>query len=370
MSHKKKIAFVISSLTPGGAERVVTVLSNSLSNEYDVTLITLSKSIPFYTLDKKVKLTHCIEEKQNPSGLFQSLKLNVRLLLALTKILKKERIEVVIGFMRTSNILSILAGTFLNISVIISERNHPTVIDRSQSKFWKLLTRFTYPLATKVVIQTQIIKDYYQKFVKPSKLVIIPNPINPDFSAVQGIRKNKIITIGSLINQKAQHHLINVFSKINPQNWSLDIVGEGKRREELQKLIDDLGMTKKIKLTGRTKEVEKVYSSSKIFVLTSNFEGFPNVLLEAMFFGVACISTNCPSGPSDLIKDGVNGYLIPVGGEIELEKKLRLLMEDDELQRKFSKNAVITSSNYSVDKIKKRWMALIGTEQNDTQTDS
>ncbi len=365
LKKKPKIAFVISSLTSGGAERVVSVLCNSLCKDYQVTLIMLTEMIPFYKINKEVDIIPCKKEPNHENGSIRSIYSKYLLVKKIARILRSKEIQVAIGFMRTSNILTILAAKYLGIPVLVSERNHPVVIDRSQSKLWKLLMRLTYPRANKLVVQTELIKDYYNKFVPENKLEIIPNPINPDFESLSnGRSENIILSVGSLIPQKAQHHLINAFAKIAPGNWSLKIFGEGARREELEHLIRSHGMSDKIDLPGRSQKIETVYQSAKIFVLTSNYEGFPNVLLEAMHFGLACISTDCPSGPGDILEDGVNGFLIPVGDEKALEKNLSILIEDKELRQSFSEKAKETSKYYSISRIKDYWVNLIDQELN------
>ena len=160
-------------------------------------------------------------------------------------------------------------------------------------------------------------------------------------------------------SQKNQELLIRAFSNIKRKDWKLLLIGEGQLRSHYEKLIIDLKIEESIKLVGNVQDVSKYYNTAKIFVLPSNFEGFPNALIEAMSFGLACIATNCPSGPSEIIKDNENGFLIPVNDQMDLEKKLQLLIDNSELQKQFSLKAVESTALFDAAYIADNWKELI-----------
>ncbi|CAN0605851.1 unnamed protein product, partial [Ectocarpus sp. 12 AP-2014] len=138
---------------------------------------------------------------------------------------------------------------------------------------------------------------------------------------------------------KGQDIVIKAFSQINPSNWQLHLVGEGPKRKEYTNLINQLGMKDKILLTGRNNEISRYYLRSKIFVFPSRFEGFPNALTEAMYMGLPSISTDCPTGPSELIKDGMNGFLTPLNDINLFSEKIKELIDNTEMRDQMGRNA-------------------------------
>ncbi|NHF61540.1 glycosyltransferase family 4 protein [Flavobacteriaceae bacterium TP-CH-4] len=360
MKNNKTIAFVINSLSSGGAERVVSILANSLVRTYNVIIITFIDAPIFYDLDKEIKIRNCtakIEPSKNP---FQAISSNLLLIRKIGYFLKKDRVDVCIGFMTTANILAVIASKTRNIPVLISERNNPYLEDNSIPRYWKIFRRFAYPKANFLIVQTDGIKEFYKKFIRQNRLKIIPNPINPSFKKTDGIgRENIILNVGRLSDQKAQDILIRAFANIRPKDWKLHIVGEGEKKEILESLIDDLNMSGQIELLGTSENIEELYGNSKIFAFTSIFEGFPNALLEAMHFGLACISTDCPTGPRELITDGENGYLIPVNDIKALENKLIFLMNNEQEIKRIGNAASIYTQKYQADRIVSKWEDLL-----------
>lgn len=356
----KKIAFVINNLGSGGAERVVSSLANEFCSTYTVLIITLEKAQPFYSLNKSIELLHCTETISPSKSIFQALNTNLGILRKLAGLLKKSKVDICLGFMTTPNVLAVLAAKWVNIPVIISERNNPFLEDKIVPKFWKVLRTLTYPRTDYLVVQTETIKKYYTQKVSDKKLVIIPNPINPDFEqSIKQERRNIVLNVGRLSEQKNQDLLIRAFSNVRPKNWELHIVGEGGKRNSLERLIQKLNLSDYVKLIGQVKTIQSYYESSKIFAFTSIYEGFPNALIEAMHFGLACVSTDCPSGPSELIEDGQNGFLVPVNGQELLEIRLSTLMADESLTTKFGLAAKNSAAKFDIKSISSQWSALI-----------
>ncbi len=360
MNEKKTIAFVIGSLSSGGAERVVSTLSNELIKTYKVFIITFVATPPFYPLDDQIKVVPCTNNITPSQNILQSLRTNFFLLKRIHILLKQNKIDLVIGFLTTPNILSIIAAKWQRIPVIVSERNNPYCEDEQLSRFWRILRRITFPYANNVVVQTNLIKGYYEKFIVSKKLKIVPNPINPSFiSYNEDIRENIILNVGRLTKQKDQHLLIRVFASLNPEGWRLVIVGEGPLRNTLERLITSLKMEDKIVLVGQSSNIAEHYKKSKIFAFTSKFEGFPNALMEAMHFGLACISTDCPSGPSELIKNEANGFLIPLNETQLFESQLHRLVLDESLRKKISLAAREEVQKYYIKEIADKWNKMI-----------
>uniref|UniRef100_UPI00404AF2C4 glycosyltransferase family 4 protein n=1 Tax=Gelidibacter sp. TaxID=2018083 RepID=UPI00404AF2C4 len=357
---KVNLAFVISSLNPGGAERVLSILANELIEDYNITIITLYKSEPFYKLNNNILVEYCQQLYIDNPTKWQSLTNHIKLFYKLFKIIRKHKIEICIGFMTTSNIYVTLASKLKRMPCIISERIHPEHYDIG--KFWNFVRKKTYPLATKLVVQTQSIKSYFEAYMKRDQLVIIKNPLAPELTAKRNLKitKNQIIlNIGRLDYQKNQDLLIKAFANIKNDDWRLHIIGEGVNRKVYEDLIKSLNIENKVNLLGNKTDVDTYYNESSIFVFSSRFEGFPNALTEAMYFGLPCISTDCPSGPSELIKDGINGFLTPVENQQALEKKLQNLMDDASLREMLSKNAIKSTEEFQSEIIANQWKSII-----------
>jgi len=360
MKIKKTIAFVIHSLSSGGAERVVSTLSNELLEDYNVIIINFVANTPFYELKSGIKVLHCNNKFKPSKSSWQAIKLNYGFYRKIKGIFKSEKVDLGIGFMTTANVLTILAGKAFKIPVIISERIDPT--HTVVPFIWRQLKRWVYPKTDYLVVQTKPIKEYYSALVSKEKLVILPNPISSELipkKMEDDVYENIVLNVGRLTDQKGQGILIKAFANLNPVKWKLVIVGEGHKREEYQNLIKNLDMEKKIFLNGKTKNISDYYNKAKIFAFTSNFEGFPNALIEAMHMGLACISTDCPTGPSELITNGENGFLIEVKDQDALESGLNTLMNDNELIKSFSVSAKKTVQRFNVDSVLKSWKRII-----------
>ncbi|MCM4172553.1 glycosyltransferase family 4 protein [Arenibacter sp. TNZ] len=357
---KQKIAFVIPSLGAGGAERVVSTLANALIKNYEVYIITFIKIVPFYKLHKDVQLVHCVDKITPSRNIFNALKSNYILLKKINAIVKKEKIQLLIGFLTSANVLSVLAAKSNSIPCIISERNNPN--KNKVNKFWKILKNFSYHKANFLVVQTKEIKEYYVSSVTEEKLIILPNPISDELSLKRdkkALKENIILNVGRLTRQKAQDVLIKSFSRIDDKNWKLLIIGEGPKKKDYEQLVEKLDLKDRVLIKSKTKNIDKYYNSCSIFAFSSIFEGFPNALIEAMHFGIPCISTDCPTGPSELIEDGINGFLIPMNNEEVLTEKINQLISKEDLRLSFGKNGQKTVDQFRVDYVVKQWNRII-----------
>ncbi len=357
---KKKIAFVIGKLSNGGAERVISTLSNELITEYEVLIITFIKREPFYPLNPKIKVVHCMEKKGNSKNFLQSLALNFKLVIKTCKVIKRERVDLMIGFITSANVIATVASKIMGIPSIISERNNPFV--EKVPKFWSVQRRFWYPKATHLVLQTQGVRKFYSDSIKENKTSVIANPISKTLTesrSVYDVSSRTILTIGRLAAQKNQQLLIKAFSNLDTDDWTIKMIGIGKKKNELLALIQQLGLGNKIEIIEPKENIADYYNKAGIFAFTSVYEGLPNALIEAMHFGLPCISTDCDFGPSELIENGVNGYLVPMDNQKCFEEKLNALMTNENIRGQFSEKAKISTQKYENDPIVKRWGELI-----------
>lgn len=356
-----KIAFVIYGLGAGGAERSVTGLANHFVNQHKVSIITLVKTTPFFELDPKVRLLYCLGRPKERTNPIQSITDGMLRIRKLIKLLKAEESEVVISFMYTSNIYSIWAAKWLGISCIGCERSNHAVFRLPRNH--ERLRNFSYHYLNKLVVQTQGNQKYYEDFMPANKITIIPNAVSeslqPQRSLPQNLEEKIILNVGSFKNGKAQDLLIRAFAQIKNPKWRLVFVGKGPNLENFEALVQELAIGEQVDFLGAQKDIAAFYNKASLFVFTSEHEGFPNALLEALYFGLPCISTNCPHGPADLIEDGLNGFLVPVGNQEALQEKIIHLMNDKNLRNSFSKEAVAKSKTYEIEPIAEQWMGVI-----------
>lgn len=359
MNKNLKVTFCIPSLGSGGAERVISVLANKfIERGIEVTILLISNLKCQYDIDEKIQLQclHCDEDNNLP--------FRKRYFLRLKKIknaIKKIKPDIVISFMSETNIDVCFALYNINIPIIVSERNDPA-IDPS-SKIKKILRQIAYFKPKGFVFQTVDAQNYFSLRVK-NKAKIILNPLT---SQLPNVRKyenteKKIVAVGRLNKQKNFPMLINSFkkfSKIHPE-YILEIYGEGVLKNELMSLILKYGLEDKIFLKGFCKNVHEKISTASMFVMTSNFEGMPNALLEAMAMGLVCISTDCPcGGPRMLIKQKENGILVPIGDEVKLVEAMDFVASNLKEAKKMSNNALEILNVANVEKITDEWIEMI-----------
>ena len=358
---KKKIAFVIGALTPGGAERVISTLSNGLIDDFDVTIITFKKSKPFYRLDERIQVISCFDKIDKPTSFLGSLKLNYSILKRVSKITKEEKIDLLIGFITQANIKAVLAAKFNRIPCLISERNDP--LKNDIPKFWVVLRKYIYPKANCLIVQTEKVKQVYESMIKVKEMVVLPNPISTELSKhkedYSRNRENIILSVGTFNNDKRQERIISAFHELQLNNWKLLLIGEGPNESKLKTLIKELNISDKVEMLPKIRNVHDYYNKASIFAFSSKAEGFPNVLLEAMHFGLPSLSTNCNYGPSELITNGENGFLAPVNDQAIFVDYLQKLVESKELRLSFSKESMKTTEKFLDTYVTSSWRNLI-----------
>lgn len=358
----KSVVLIISSLTSGGAERVMTKIANYWAKKgWNVTLITLSSNeTDFYKVHERVKrvsLDLIVESKGILSRFINILKRIKRLR---TEI-KKSNANNIISFLNTPNLLTIIATRMLNKNVIISERSEPRSYDMGLVK--SFFRRLLYPRADYIVVQTESVSNWAKKFIAKEKIVVIPNFIESNNNSHIIDTKNttkKIVSMGRLEEVKKFDILIKAFHGVTKQNpdWSLVILGEGSKRDELETLIKSLNLQNKVSLPGRINSPNYVLKEATIFVLTSKYEGFPNSLLEAMSIGLPVISTDCPSGPREIIDHEINGILVPVNNIELLEKEINKLIDNEDKRLYLSQNALNIVKTFDKNTILDKWESL------------
>lgn len=349
--ESKSICFVIHSLQVGGMERVMSEILDYFvkTKKYQVHLVLygINRDI-FYEVKESVIIHKPKFEFDNSKRLSSTLK---TLQFLRHKIKEIDPISVLSFGERWNNLVLLsLLGT--SIPVYVSDRAQPNKPLGFKDDF---LRRKLYPKAKGIIAQTSQAKDFYKCFLsKQPEIRVIGNPINQQ--EIVTVPKEKIIlSVGRLIESKHHDELIKLFVKINKQDWKLIIVGGNtlnqNNKQKLEKLVKSLNAQDRIVLAGKQEDVASYYKKSAVFAFTSSSEGFPNVVGEALSFGLPVVSFDCIAGPSDMIQNGENGYLIKLFDYQEFASKLSLLMEDTSLReemaafaptsiRKFEKNHI------------------------------
>ena len=355
----KTITFVISSLSPGGAERVVALLANHLCSKYRVHLILIGDAQNnFYFIDARAKI-HQLKMLKESSSVFKGIINNLKRIRSLSRIIRHINPDIVISFIFSTNILTLLSSLFIKTKVIVSERNDPRKYSEGHLA-WNILRRLTYPFAHALVVLN---KDMYHLLRHTNfNTKVIKNPVVLPINKGIGQIKhpNVIMGLGSLSYQKGFDILIEAFrlSNLQEKNWKLYIFGEGEKRKVLEELVCKNGLKESVFLPGLTTSPSAEFERSKIFVFSSRFEGLGHALIEAMSNGMAVISTDCPSGPSEIIKNYENGVLVPVEDAPALAKVLVELSQDPKLRKSLSSRAKAIKEHLSIERISKEWEAL------------
>lgn len=348
-----KILFYINTLGKGGAERVVTNLANQFADKnHNVILVTS------YSVKKEYKTNPdvtriCLEDYKKNSK--NKILKNINIVKQLNGLIKNTNPDLIVSFMREPVVRALFASRRSNVKNIISVRNDPS--KEYPGITGKIISKYLLPKADGCVFQTEDAKKYFPKNLQ-EKSKIIYNQVDEKFFKVNRDEGDYLVSIGRLSPQKNQILLINAFEKVIKKypNEKLLIYGEGELKEKLKDTINKKGLEDKIFLMGSTNDVPKVLSKAKIFILSSDYEGMPNTLLESMAVGVPSISTDCPcGGPKAIINSGVDGFLIPVNSIEELEKKIILLLENKELSEKIGRNAKEKSEIFKPSNIFKQW---------------
>ena len=351
--YNKRIVFVIGSMRRAGAERVISILANRyVESGWEVDILTLLDKKNDYILDKKIRvISLCKLDKSRIKQLPYWIK-------SIRRYVINNNPDRIVSFIARINIITIIACFGLDKSIIVSERNDPK--NDGRSIIVKAMTNLLYPYCKSVVFQTKWAKECFSKRVQ-KKGVIIPNPINISTKATGDMIRKKIVSVGRLSEQKNHKLLIMAFSKVKEifPEYKLYIYGEGNLRNELEELIKKLGLNESVFLEGNQLNIHERIADAEMFVLSSDYEGLSNALLEAMIMGIPCISTDC-AGSTEFIKNGINGILVNKKNVDDLSSAIINLIRDKSLSQKIKKNGVLLSEKLDSKTVFREWERIIG----------
>ncbi len=346
----KKIAFVINKVTlSGGAERVVCTLASELSRRgIDTTIITQQNTECGYSIDENVKIWAA--KANGRISIFRNFVRNS----AMRKYIKKQKFDVVISFITAMNIQTILFTRGLKSKIVISERIFPATIKQPKKFFSKII----YPLADGIVFQTEEARNCFKGKVRKKGCVIF-NPLTQNLPSASETKSKYIVTVGRLTEQKNHKLLISAFKEFseNHPDYELRIYGSGPLKQELKQFSESLDISDKVRLMGAVENVTEYIKDAAMFVLSSDFEGMPNVLAEAMAIGLPCVSTDClGGGAAALIKDGENGLLVPCNNVQSLLAAIEKVADDTAFAEAHTGRAKEIKDELSVERIAQNWL--------------
>jgi len=358
---QKKIVFVLGGLAGGGAERVASRLIYYWhSHGYDIALI--SRRGPendFFEIPDEIERYNLGGEGASANKIFALFK-NIPFVFRLRKAIKKSGADVVVAFLTKTNIHTILASAGLGIRVVISERNDTTRQDYPWP--WPTLRKWVYKYADVVTANSKIALDGMKGYVPDHKLEFVPNPaIFPENAATPG-QSNMILNVGRLVPQKCQGLILEAFSKLpdeHRKSWTCEILGDGEEKENLIRIAETSGISDCVKLHGLVKDPSHYYQKAGIFILASEYEGTPNVLLEAMAHGLPSIVSDSLPGALEYIQEGENGMIYKAGDSDDLCAKLRELIRNAGLRKKMGEKAVDGVRHLSLERVMNVWGKMI-----------
>jgi len=349
----KHIMIVLPHLLCGGTERTAAELANFIAGEgQKVSILLMYKKEIFYDLHQDVNI---IEPSFNRKGLGRYFYIPL-LIFFLRSQFKYQKPDIILAFGYIA--FALFSSIGFKTKVIISFRSSPTRIRFPGNRALNATYKFAHNIMRKrvdgIIAQTFIAAEAYKKkYTCP--VVTIPNFLRK-ITEYSSERLNHIITVGRCSREKGQHYLIEAFSILDAPDWNLIIVGDGPKRNELEKLASKLKIADRVIFTGFQKDVDYYLSQSKIFALTSEIEGFPNALIEAMANLLAPVSFNCVAGPSEIIQHGRNGFLVEVGNIKDLAYYLSRLIDNEELRNSISSNASNVKTVYSLHTLGMRYL--------------
>lgn len=343
----------------GGAERVVSILANSLAvdKNNDVSVFTIVGGESFYPLRKEIcyeSVGASISKKNVFARTISKAVFFPKALIHIYRKLKQGKYDIVISMLPETDILVGLCKCLgLKFNHVCSERNDPT----KRSKFQFATLNAIYKKAALFVCQGKKAYDFYVKVPQEIKC-IIPNPVDGASLPVRPeIYSKRIVSVGRLNPQKNFSLLIRSFARISNlfPDYNLDIYGEGPERAMLEALISDMGVDGRVNLRGAVKNVKECIADAELFVMSSNHEGFPNALLEAMAIGLPVISTDFPTGIAAELISHENGIVVPLEDETALANAMQILLSNDQIRWKMGAINRKKSEKYYSDNILSQW---------------
>lgn len=342
----------------GGTERVGTLIANGLANKnFNVCLLSFWEADrPFFTLDQKVKLFYLLNRKKE-GKLYRTY---VYPIIKLHSFLVKNKIDVIIDIDLILTRYTAFATMFTKCKIISWEHFNywNTLQDKKRMTALKLAKKFSSKIV--VLTKTDAKALVENGKVDTKKVVQIYNPTPFSSQKRAKLTNHVFLTVGRLTYQKGFDNMLKIWKIAESEiaDWKLLIVGSGEDENILKKMAKELNLHR-VEFVPNTSEIEKYYISSSCYLMTSRYEGFPMVLLEAQSFGLPVISYNCKTGPDEIVENDVNGYIVRENDELTFVNLMKRIADSHDLLIKLSNGAYSKMSKYSVNVITDKWEHLI-----------
>ncbi|WP_240259914.1 glycosyltransferase family 4 protein [Clostridium perfringens] len=346
-----KIAFLSYLSGFGGAEKQNILLANEMvARGHEVILISICDNNMCYDLDSRVKYIFLPDKNK---GVFRFLSRFIDIKATLEDI----KPDITVNFWFQSAYLTAIMKKSITGKIIYSERGDPG--DKEYSGVLGIVRKIIFPRIDGFVFQSEGAKQFFDKQIQ-EKSIIIHNPvfINRNEYPIISERSKRIVTMGRLHKQKNQKLLIDAFSRIADEffDYSLEIYGDGELKSELQRQIQSYNLEKRIFLKGARKDIHSSIYDASLFILSSDYEGLPNALIEAMALGIPCISTDCkPGGAREIINDNEDGLIVKINDAEALSYAIKYVLENSDFADKLSKNALKNISRFNSKVIYNNW---------------
>ncbi len=359
----RKIAFHLNCLEQGGAERVVSNLSNRFAaSGYEVIIATEWQGEDEFQISDKVRRVHVgLREEDEKKNRLVKFFLRIKYL---NRFLKEEKPDILIPFARKALYRGLTAAYFIKIPVIISIRTDP--VGHYDRPFDKVQIPFLFPRADGCVFQTEGQREFFAPRLQENSRVIL-NPLNPKYIGVPEPEKRTktVVQSGRLVDFKNQVMLVRAFHEVHKKHpdYDLKIYGrdtEDGTKELLERTIAELNAQEYVHLMGASDSLEKDLADAALFAFSSDWEGLPNALMEAMALGLPIVATDCPcGGPRTIMTNEVDGLLIPIKDQKAMENGINRLIEDEELAKRLGREARRIAERANDEAIYEQWRNYI-----------
>lgn len=348
-----RVVFVLAGLGAGGAEKVVNLLAHhrlAAGDDVHVIALNATDSTSYFSYDPRIQV-----EGLSRTGNYSRHFVTMQRVKDLRRLFARIRPDMVVSFLTKINVITVLATAGTGTPTIISERNNFDV--QQMSRFWRWSRPMAAFAATSLVVMTERARARQPARVR-KKTIVIPNPVTPLPRAMPRPDAGcRVVAVGRLDRQKGFDILIASFAQVVERvpDAVLTIYGEGPERSALEKQISELGLQETVHLSGVTQVPGEWVSPGDVFALSSRFEGFANVVLEAMSSGMAVVSVDCPWGPSEIVQDGTTGLLVPMGSKEALATAITRVLTDPELRGSFCEAGPPSLDRFSTATVLAKW---------------
>ncbi|MHC4402767.1 MAG: glycosyltransferase family 4 protein [Planctomycetota bacterium] len=368
MTTTRRLTLVIHSLRGGGAERVAAMLVSHWAERGDrVTLITLEPRQPdAYPVSDKVRWVALDLMRRSPTP-FHAVWNNWRRVRGLRRAIRQSAPQIVVSHCDKTNVLVLLACKTLETPVVVVE--HSNLRHHDVGRAWSWLRKRTYPRAAALVVLSEPSREPGKSLAAARPVFVIPNAVPPVSPAtiraaradLPADRRRTVVAMGRLSYEKGFDLLIRAFGSIAGEHpaWDLKILGEGDRRAELEGLVDELGLDRRVQLAGWIADPTADLCRADLYVMSSRYEASPLALQEAMACGLPAISFDCPTGPRDVVRHEVDGLLVPPGDVGQLAGAMGRLMAHSHQRARFASRAGEISGRFSPEEFFARWDAVL-----------